>query len=97
MNLVSRRVAREGDVKDFAQRGEGLLCHNNLYMAAKIVPIVAIIPALIFNFSLPLLVISLALIGLLLVRVFVIFPKVACVHCRAKNICPNAEAMGLRD
>ena len=97
LNLVSRRVAREGDVKDFAQRGEGLLCHNNLYMAAKILPIVVMIPALILNFSLLLLVIFLAVVGLLVFRMFVIFPKIACVHCRAKNICPNAEAMGLSD
>ncbi len=97
LNLVSKRVAREGDVKDFARRGEGLLCHNNLYMAAKIVPIVVMIPALIFNFSLTLLAIFLAVIGLLVFRIFVVFPKVACVHCRAKNICPNAQAMGLSD
>jgi hypothetical protein len=97
MNLVSRRVAGEGDVKDFAQRGEGLLCHNNLYMAAKILPIVAMIPALILNFSSLLLGIFLAVVGLLVFRIFVIFPKIACVHCRAKNMCPNAEAMGLSD
>jgi hypothetical protein len=35
-------------------------------------------------------------VGLLLYRFFVIFPKIACVHCSVKNICPNAEAMGLR-
>jgi hypothetical protein len=97
LNLVSKKVAREGDVKDFAKRGEGLLCHNNLYMAAKIFPIVAMIPALIFNFSPALLAIFLAVIGLLVFRMFVVFPKIACVHCRAKNICPNAEAMGLND
>jgi hypothetical protein len=28
-------------------------------------------------------------------RVFVIFKKVACVHCMAKKRCPNAIAMGL--
>jgi len=97
LNLVSKRVAREGDVKDFAGRGEGLLCHNNLYMAAKIVPIVVMIPALILNFSPILLAILLAVVGLLLFRIFVVFPKIACVHCRAKNICPNAESMGLSD
>ena len=97
MNLVSRWVAREGDVKDFAQRGEGLLSHNNLYMAAKILPIVVMIPALILNFSALLLVIFLAVVGLLLFRMFVLFPKIACVHCRAKNICPNAQSMGLSD
>jgi hypothetical protein len=97
MNVVAKRIAREGDVKDFGARGEGLLCHNNLYMAAKILPIVAMIPALILNFSLTLLAIFLAVVGLLAFRMFVVFPKVACGHCRAKNICPNAEAMGLSD
>ncbi len=97
LNLVSRRATGEGDVKDFAKRGEGLLCHNNLYMAAKIIPIVAMIPALILNFSPTLLAIFVAVVGLLVYRIFVVFPKIACVHCRAKNICPNAEAMGLKD
>jgi hypothetical protein len=32
---------------------------------------------------------------LLVFRIFVIFPQIACVHCRAKNICPNAQSMGL--
>jgi hypothetical protein len=97
MNLVSRRVAKEGDVKDFAKRGEGLLCHNNLYLAAKILPVVAMIPALILNFSPLLLAVFLAVVGLLVFRMLVIFPKIACGHCRAKNICPQAEAMGLSD
>jgi hypothetical protein len=64
-------------------------------MAAKVVPIIAMIPALILNFSFLLLAIFLAVVGLLLFRIFVVFPQIACVHCRAKNICPNAKAMGL--
>ena len=39
--------------------------------------------------------IFLAVVGLLVLRMFAIFPQIACVHCRAKNICPNAQAMGL--
>jgi hypothetical protein len=73
LNLVSKRVAREGDPKDFAKRAEGLLCNNNLYMAALILPILAMIPALVLNFSLWLLVIFLAVVGLLLFRFFVVF------------------------
>ncbi len=64
-------------------------------MAAKIFPIVAMLPGLILNFSMALLVIFLAVVGLMLFRVFLLFPKIACVHCRAKNICPNAQSMGL--
>jgi hypothetical protein len=33
---------------------------------------------------------------LLLFRFFVIFPKIACLHCRAKAVCPQAGAMGVR-
>jgi hypothetical protein len=97
MNLVSRKIAKEGDLKDFANRGEGILCHNNAYMAALFVPIIAMIPALAMSFSFPLLGLFLALIGLIVFRMFVLFPKVACVHCRAKRECPNAQAMGLSD
>jgi hypothetical protein len=88
-------MVKEGNIKDFPKRGQGLFCHNNLYMAAKLIPILAMIPALFLNFSFVLLTIFLTVVGLLLFRIFVIFPKIACVHCRAKNICPNAKAMGL--
>jgi hypothetical protein len=46
------------------------------------------------NFSFSILLVLLILVGLLLFRFFVIFPKVACVHCRAQNICPQAQSMG---
>jgi hypothetical protein len=55
------------------------------------------IPALVLNFSPLLLVVFVAVVGLLALRMFVVFPKVACVHCRARNICPNAQSMGLSD
>ena len=95
LNVVSKKIAKEGNLKDFPNRGEGILCHNNLYMAALFIPIIAIIPALATGFSFPPLGILLAVIGLLLYRMFVVFPRVACVHCRAKHECPNAQAMGL--
>jgi len=95
LNVISKKIAKAGDIKDFSKRREGLICHNNLYMAAKIVPIIVMLPALFLNFSVLLLALFLTVVGLMLLRIFVIFPKVACVHCRAKNICPNAEAMGL--
>jgi hypothetical protein len=97
MNVLSKKIAKQGDIKDFPKRGEGLFCHNNLYMATKIVPILAMIPALFLNFSFSLLTIFLVVIGLFLFRIFVLFPKIACVHCRARNICPNAKAMGLNN
>ena len=95
LNVVSRRIARIGNVKDFADRATGVFCPNNLYLASLGIPIVAMIPALVINFSFLLLVVLLVLVGLLVFRFFYIFTKVACVHCRARNVCPNAKAMGL--
>ena len=97
LNLVSRKIAKEGNVKDFPKRGEGIFCHNHLYMASLFLPIIAMIPALIINFSLILLMLFMAVTGLLLYRFFVVFPKTACIHCRAKYDCPNAKAMGLSE
>jgi len=97
MNILSRKIAREGDLKDFPNRAKGLFCPNNLYLVSLIVPILAMIPALIINFSIVLLLIFLAGVSLLLFRFFFIFPKVACLHCISKYNCPQAEAMGVRN
>lgn len=97
LNVVSRKIAKEGNQNDFAKRAEGLFCFNNMYIAALIIPIIAIIPAMIVNFSVPLLIIFLALVALLLFRFFVIFPKIACLHCAAKYKCPQAGSMGVRE
>lgn len=95
LNVVSRKVAKEGNVKAFPGRAKGLFCPNNLYMASLVIPIIVIIPALVLNFSFLVLAILLVVVGLLLFRFFVIFPKIACVHCRAQNVCPQAQSMGL--
>ena len=97
LHAISKKIAREGDPRDFPKRGEGLFCPNNLYMASLIIPLVATIPALIVNFTFLLLAIFLAVVGLLLFRFFVMFPKIACLHCRAKFKCPQAGAMGVRE
>ncbi len=97
LNILSKRIAKEGNLKDFPRRAEGLFCPNNLYLASLIVPLLAMIPALIVNFSIALLLIFLAVVGLLLFRFFVIFPRIACLHCRAKYECPQAGAMGVRN
>lgn len=95
LNVVSRKVAKEGNVKDFPNRAKGIFCSNNLYIASLVIPIIAMIPALILNFSFLVLTILLVVVGLLLFRFFVVFTKIACVHCRAKNVCPQAQSMGL--
>lgn len=51
MNAVSRKLVKEGNIKDFSKRAKGLLCPNNLYIASLATPIMVLIPALIFNFS----------------------------------------------
>jgi len=95
LNVVSRKIAKEGDVKYFASRAQGPFCPNNLYIASLALPIIAMIPALIIDFSIPVLIILLVVVGLLVFRFFVIFTKIACVHCRAKTICPQAQSMNL--
>ena len=95
LNIVSRKVAKEGKVKEFASRAKGLFCPNNLYIASLVIPIFAVIPALILDFSVLVLAILIIVVGLLIFRFFVIFPKIACVHCRAKNVCPQAQSMKL--
>jgi hypothetical protein len=52
-------------------------------------------PALFLNFSITLLLIFLGVVGLLLFRFFIIFPRIACLHCSAKHRCPQAAAMGV--
>jgi len=93
LNIVSRKITKEGNVKDFPNRAKGVFCPNNLYIASLVIPIIAMIPALILDFSIVILVILLVVVGLLVFRFFVIFPRIACVHCRAKNICPQAQSM----
>lgn len=97
MNIFSRKIAKKGNPKDFPNRAKGTFCPNNLYMASLIFPIVAIFPALIMNFSLILILIFIAIIGLLLFRFFIIFMKISCIHCLAKYTCPQAGQMGVRD
>jgi hypothetical protein len=97
LNRVAQKIARAGDARDFPKRAQGALCPNNLYIASLVVPLVAMLPALAVNFSFLLLALFLAVLGLLLFRFFVIFSKLACLHCHAKFKCPQAEAMGVRN
>jgi len=97
LNIVSRRWASAGKLEDFANRAKGPACSNNLYMVALLFPIVALVPALWFHFSWNLLAILCVVIGLLVFRFFIIFPKLACLHCHAKFKCPQAGRMGVRD
>jgi hypothetical protein len=95
MNLISARIAPLADPAGFPSRAGGVLCHNKLYMASLIAPLLIVVPALVIAFSWPLLVIFLAVAALFAVRLFIVFPRVACGHCAAKGRCPNAKAMGI--
>jgi hypothetical protein len=95
MNRWSRRIAQPREASRFEERANGLLCPNNLYLIVLVFPIVAVVPGLALSFSWGMLLAVLGLIALLLFRFFVVFTRVACVHCRAKNVCPNARSMGL--
>jgi hypothetical protein len=96
LNLVSARLAPPRDRDGFPERARGAFCHNNLYMASLIAPLVLIAPALVIAFSWALVGIFAAVAVLLVLRMFVIFPRVACGHCVERGRCPNAQAMGIR-
>ncbi|MFX0076718.1 MAG: hypothetical protein ACFE96_14840 [Candidatus Hermodarchaeota archaeon] len=97
LNKISRKIAKEGRQEDFPKRAEGFFCYNNIYMVTLFFPIVASLPAFFFNFSPSLLILVLVVVGLLVFRFFVIFPKIACLHCNAKFTCPIGEKIGVRD
>ena len=96
LNVISKKIAKEGNPENFPKRAKDLFCYNNFYIAALVIPLIAMIPGLVLNFSFVLLAIFFFIVGLLLFRFFVIFPKIACLHCYAKYKCPQAEAMGVR-
>jgi hypothetical protein len=97
LNTVARRLARAGRPEDFARRAEGLLCPNNLYLASLILPILALVPAMLLRITWVLPALLVALLALLITRFLLIIPKLACLHCQAKFTCPQAGMMGVRD
>ncbi len=97
LNRLSKKIAPAGKVKDFQNRSRGVLCPNNLYMASLVIPLLVMLPPLVTHFSYLLLAIFVAVLGLLVFRFFVIFPKIACLHCNAKFQCPQAGQMGVRE
>ncbi len=96
LNRLSRRVAGKGDLSRFDERAIGILCHNNLYLASQIAPIPIIATALVLDPSLVLAVLLAAVILFLVARVVLFFKRLACPHCAAKKVCPNAKMLGLQ-
>lgn len=97
MNILAKKIAKKGSTSDFSNRAKGPFCPNHLYIASLIFPIVCGIPILIFNFSILLLTLVIFLFLLLSIRFVFIIPKLACVHCLSKFICPQAGQMGVRE
>jgi hypothetical protein len=97
LNLLSRKMVKEGKLEDFPKRSLGWACPNNLYLASLVFPIVAMVPVLIIQPSTLVWVIFASLISLLAFRFLIIFPVLACLHCCAKYMCPQAKSMGVRD
>lgn len=64
-------------------------------MASLIAPLVLVLSTLIIAFSPAVLLIFLAVAALFALRLFVVFPRLACGVCAAKGRCPNARAMGI--
>lgn len=97
MNILSKKITSKGSTSDFSNRAKGLFCQNNLYILSLIFPILCGIPILILNFSILLLILVISLFVLLGLRFVFVIPKLACVHCLSKYICPQAGQMGVRE
>jgi hypothetical protein len=96
LNVISQKVALEGKTADFGKRGAGPLCTDNLSLGILALPLVVMLPAFFFNFSIALLV-CYAAVGILLVfRYAYFFPRLACRLCRSKAICPQAARLGVK-
>ena len=97
LNLWARKITKPGASKFFPSRATGLLCPNNIYILSLAFPILTGVVILIFHFTPVLLFGVFVLFILLIVRFFLIIPKLACVHCYSKFICPQAGQMGVRE
>ena len=97
LNVISKRFAKSGGANKLGNRAKGVFCFNNMYIFALIIPILVTIPALIINYSVLLLILFISLVVLLMFRFFILFVKIACLHCRAKFTCPQAGQMGVRE
>jgi hypothetical protein len=97
LNVAAKRFAKPGNPEDFPRRATGVFCPNNLYIFSLAFPIACGIPILVFNFSPLLLSLELFLFVLLATRFMIIIPRLACVHCLSKFVCPQAGLMGVRE
>ena len=46
LNQLSAKMTVARDPRDFPKRAQGILCHNNLYMASLVLPLTLVLPAL---------------------------------------------------
>jgi hypothetical protein len=97
LNVPAKKFFKEGNPSDFPKRAQGIFCPNNLYLASLIFPLLCGVLILIFHFSTVVFVLEIGLFLLLVARFFLIIPKLACVHCLSKFMCPQAGQMGVRE
>lgn len=97
MNIVTKKLVGSGNPLNFPNRAKGPFCPNNLYIVSLLLPLLYGIPILIVNFTRPLLYLVGLVFILLVVRFMLIVPKLACVHCLSKFVCPQAGQMGVRE
>jgi hypothetical protein len=97
LNLWARKIAKPGASKFFPSRAKGSFCPNNIYILTLIFPILAGVVILLIHFTVVSLIGIAVLFMLLMLRFFLMIPKLACVHCYSKFICPQAGQMGVRE
>jgi hypothetical protein len=97
LNRLSKKLFKTAPIENLSKRAEGLLCPNNSYIASLVFPMLCGIPLLIHKFNTALFLLEMFLFALFIIRFFYIIPKLACVHCRSKFVCPQAGQMGVRD
>jgi hypothetical protein len=94
LNIFAKRAWNRPSKKDLSVRDEGFFCHNHFIAVSLLLPVIFIIHALILNFSLFLLLCLLIIVSLLLFRILIILPKMACQNCISKAECPNSGTIG---
>ena len=95
LNLLARRITHQGKPQYFKRRAKGPLCHNNLHLTALFAPFPLLLLGLALDFSVALLAVTAVLAALVVFRIAVLYRRLACPGCEAKQRCPNAARLGI--
>ena len=92
LNLISARLCRpSATATAFRERTHGALCQSRLNLASWVAPPPLALPGLALFFSWTAATLTLIVVGLVVVRLWVVRSAV-CPHCLARRWCPSAEA-----